>query len=282
MATRPFLATLGGVALFMALSSVALEAQQYTYTTIDVPGASATFATGINDKGDIVGSYSDPESGQQRGFVIFGGTLTKLDCPQAPSTWRAINNQRQIVGYYLDSQNNSHGLLTENSSCLQIDYPGTNVTVVNSINDRGVVLGDYVQGDNIAPCFELKNGVFSSSNASGSFNRCNGINNDGYVTGYYGGGVCFLLRDGRFTTCDIPGFQFNFPNGINNISQVVGMTGGTGGNHGYMADIGVITQIEPPGATASEASGINLKGVIVGNYTASDGTIHGYTATPSN
>src|SRR5262245_2109304 len=37
---------------------------QGSYTTIDVPGAQATFATGINDSGQIVGWYLDAGGGQ--------------------------------------------------------------------------------------------------------------------------------------------------------------------------------------------------------------------------
>jgi hypothetical protein len=62
---------------------------------------------------------------------------------------------------------------------------------------------------------------------------------------------------------------------MNDLDQVVG-----GNGNGYMADIGTITIVNPPGASSAAARGINVKGVIVGNYTAS-GIAHGFVATPS-
>ena len=41
---------------------------QGSYTTLDVPGSSATYAQGINDSGQIVGYYDDA-SGARHGFL---------------------------------------------------------------------------------------------------------------------------------------------------------------------------------------------------------------------
>jgi hypothetical protein len=38
------------------------------YTSIDVPGSTLTFVTGINQQGDIVGNYLDRQN-VQHGFV---------------------------------------------------------------------------------------------------------------------------------------------------------------------------------------------------------------------
>ena len=38
--------------------------------------------------------------------------------------------------------------------------------------------------------------------------------------------------------------------------------------------------IDVPGATSTEASGINPEGQIVGNYTDAAGTLHGFVAVP--
>ena len=54
--------------------SVGLSAQQFT--TIDVPGATATFALSTNPPGDIVGDYQDSR-GNSHGFLLL---LTLEDC----------------------------------------------------------------------------------------------------------------------------------------------------------------------------------------------------------
>jgi probable HAF family extracellular repeat protein len=52
-----------------------------TYTTFDAPGANnGTFASGINDAGQIVGFFED-SSGLVHGFLKDGATYTTLDVP---------------------------------------------------------------------------------------------------------------------------------------------------------------------------------------------------------
>ena len=60
---------LAAVAVLATLPiSVGLSAQQ-KFTTIDAPGATSTFALGINPPGDIVGFYDD-HSGNPHGFLL--------------------------------------------------------------------------------------------------------------------------------------------------------------------------------------------------------------------
>ena len=47
------------VGALIAAASTA-NATAYSFTQLDVPGASGTIATGINDAGQIVGHYLDP------------------------------------------------------------------------------------------------------------------------------------------------------------------------------------------------------------------------------
>jgi hypothetical protein len=63
-----------------------------SFTTIDVPGAIYTFATGINNLGQIVGDYAVhpsqyPNQEQNRGFIRdTDGTITLFDAPYFGST----------------------------------------------------------------------------------------------------------------------------------------------------------------------------------------------------
>jgi len=70
-----------------------------TFTSIDVPGAVVTQATGINDFGQIVGTYYDGTT--LHGFVYDGTTFTPVDAPGAfLTTVNRINNNGAIVGFY--------------------------------------------------------------------------------------------------------------------------------------------------------------------------------------
>ena len=68
-----------------------------TFTTISVPGAVSTSAFGINDAGQIVGSYSTGSG--TFGFVDNGGVFTTINVTSTGPTFAfGINNLGQIVG----------------------------------------------------------------------------------------------------------------------------------------------------------------------------------------
>jgi probable HAF family extracellular repeat protein len=74
-----------------------------TYTPIDVPGAFATVAWGINDHGQIVGYYDTNSA--RRGFLYSDGIYTALpetsfgSNPPAETQAFGINDHGQIVGF---------------------------------------------------------------------------------------------------------------------------------------------------------------------------------------
>ena len=89
---------LGFTVLFICIARGGL-AQQPGFSTIAVPGATSTSANGINDAGDIVGSY--PDTTGQYGFVLSKGAFTKIDVPGAFSTdARGISSGGDVVGFY--------------------------------------------------------------------------------------------------------------------------------------------------------------------------------------
>src|SRR5215471_16627464 len=84
----------------------------YSFTTIDVPGALSTNANGINDSGQIVGSFWDGLNGH--GFFLdVDGSFTTIDVPGASSTGASgINNSGQIVGSFVDATG-AHGFFLD-------------------------------------------------------------------------------------------------------------------------------------------------------------------------
>jgi len=116
-------------------------------TSIDVPGANVTSATGINDNGDIVGFYQD--SGGLHGFILSGGVFTPIDVPfqsVRDTSAQGINNRGQIVGIYTDDSG-VHGYVLTDGVFEVIDVPGALQTLVLGINDRGQIVGSYSPGD---------------------------------------------------------------------------------------------------------------------------------------
>jgi hypothetical protein len=91
------------------------------FHTIAVPGAVETVALGVNDNDTVVGGYIDETGGTEtiHGFIWrIGGTLTTMvDDPHAEgiSVIDGINNEGDIVGFYLDAHADDDGFLA---------YPG--------------------------------------------------------------------------------------------------------------------------------------------------------------
>src|SRR5712691_5299723 len=63
------------IVILLVLQSAAL-AIPYTFTTLDVPGATSTEAFGINRAGQIVGLYSNATG--EHGFLKNGATFTSI------------------------------------------------------------------------------------------------------------------------------------------------------------------------------------------------------------
>jgi probable HAF family extracellular repeat protein len=130
------------------------------FTAIDHPdGALATVASGINNRGQIVGGYQDSE-GTAHGFLLDEGNFTTIDHPDAASgrdlgtvLW-GINNRGQIVGQYIDTDLRCHGLLLTNDTFTTIDDPGAlSYTGAVDVNDRGQIVGFSDSRTGLTACF---------------------------------------------------------------------------------------------------------------------------------
>jgi hypothetical protein len=82
------------------------------FTAIGVPGTTFAEATGINNAGLIVGSYTF--GGAWHGLVWKKGKYVTFDFPGSTFTRPfSINDSNQIVGNYYDSAGVSHGFLVQ-------------------------------------------------------------------------------------------------------------------------------------------------------------------------
>ena len=138
-------------------------------TQFDVPGARATVASKINNRGQIVGSYSentafvaDPNA-RRRGFLLDKGRFIRIDVAGALITQAfGINERGQVVGEYKDAGGRFHGFLWEKRRFTTINGPdgtgasatllskgvyttfgatGVPITFTWGVNDRGQIVG---------------------------------------------------------------------------------------------------------------------------------------------
>jgi hypothetical protein len=71
-----------------------------TIITLDPFSSTFTQALGVNDLGEIVGVYNDPD-GNQHGYIDNNGVFTSFDPPgSASTTINGVNDKCDIVGFY--------------------------------------------------------------------------------------------------------------------------------------------------------------------------------------
>jgi hypothetical protein len=162
------------------------------YTEYDVPGATNTVITGINDAGDFAGEFTTPTSS----FVAYsniGGTVAAISIPGAmTSTCFAINSADEIVGDYTDASSLIHGFYQDPSGGLvfPIDPPGATSTFPFGISNRSVIVGRFVDSSGLGHGFLLRlPGEYVQFDYPGAvFTSLNGINSHGLLCGRYDDG----------------------------------------------------------------------------------------------
>lgn len=263
-----------------------------TVSQIDAPNASYTDAVGINNRGDIVGSFSDARG--LHGFILRNGTFTTLDFPAqgvAGTVAKGINDRGQVAGFYVQSGSNIHGFVWDGGTFTQIDAPDADITYLHGINNRGQVVG-HSRKDifALAHGFLWANGQFTSLDIPGVLivgqgTETMGLNDRGQVVGsFQSGGIDrgFLIDGRRVTQIDI-GPMGSRATGINNRGQIVGSFRNAAlVERGFLrhAD-GSFTTIEAPSVSRMAAIGINDGGDVVGLFTLAGGDFHGFLFGPS-
>jgi probable HAF family extracellular repeat protein len=283
-----------GLGLLALLWAGRALATPFVFTPIDVPGATETIARGINDLGQIVGSFRDA-SGDLHGFLQTGGSYVQLDYSDPfirdhDTEAYGINDHGEIVGTVRDELGELTAFLLSGGTYSAIRLHGE---VASGINDAGQIVGSAIATSD-QPFFRFgwlrSHGTFTTffgaelpPRPPPPFDRysitLNGINDAGEIVGLSNDPSlpeAFLLKDGMFLPLDVPGD----PRAINDSGAIVGsFRGGDFVDHGYVLSDGNLVTLDFPGASQTIAYGINDSGSIVGEYTAG-GVRHGFLATP--
>ena len=245
-----------------------------TLTTLDDPKAQnngsaltgwGTYALSNNNLGYVVGDYYNATSRGANGFLYHGGVYTDILYGTAGTTAVGINDSNQIVGFTLVTTDKAtHGYVDDSGAFTLIDDPNAGNllnqgTLPDSINNAGVVVGNYVDTNNQSHGFTESKGVFTTlddPNASAGEFPVGGtylshINNNGVITGTYINNAvmhAFIYDQGVFTDINDPHLlpTAATPNtngygvwlgGINDANQLVGWTSDSSGVNGFTADL---------------------------------------------
>ena len=190
---------------------------QYKFITLDFPFTDDTRAYGLNNAGQVVGSYGvlDPQ-----GFLFSNNTFSTLNDPNLTfgpgnhaTTATGINDQNEIVGF----TGAGHAFYDIAGTFTDFTWPGATSTWAEGVNASGQIVG-YARnisigmaGGNIVG-YLYDQGNFTTisdplaSTAQGLGTFAQDINDAGQIVGYYdataGGRHGFIYNNGTYTTLD--------------------------------------------------------------------------------
>jgi len=228
-----------------------------------------------------------------------------------------INNQGVIAGYFgsgAQHHPNKGYLLFPpygQQNYASENFPGSAQTQVTGLNDHGDTVG-FWSSTNTASGVNDNFGFYklaghgshvvifpTGDNASPVTDQLLGINDHDVAVGFYvnGGGLArgytYNIKTGHFSRVQVPGYPtgVNAPSltaaGINNHRDVTGFyTDKNGVTDAFLAyGNGKFRTLDYPGASATQALGVNDNDEVVGVYTVGTGSsavMHGFTWMPGH
>lgn len=175
----------------------------------NTPGAGPLFnqLLGVSDNNVAVGVYTDVNGFLQAySYNIAGAKFTAINLPASfnaiETTASGINNAGVISGFYVDSNDVTHGFLDIGGTFKTLDDPsgaGVNTSFFG-LNDNGEVVGSYVDGSGATDGLTynyLTNTWATVNDPAGSAipafgvsgTTINGVNDLGQLVGFYSDGT---------------------------------------------------------------------------------------------
>jgi probable HAF family extracellular repeat protein len=218
-----------------------------SFCQLDYPNAQGTSLLGINNLGQILGSFMTLTG--TAGFLYDRGTFSPpLTYPGSGNLTipNGINDRGEFVGVFQDATPGDHGFYCKAGQYGPLAYPGARETSPQGINDGGQVVGDFPDATGTHGFVYLENvGVFTTALncAAGSNMALRGINNGGQIVGgcfdARGNEHPFLYVAGALHSIPIPGATTASVNGINDLGQIVGNFQSQTGAHSFLAAVPV-------------------------------------------
>lgn len=229
---------------------------QYLFITIEIPSATATCGT--------------------NSFCEYAG---------------GVNDARLVTGQY-QTGSDYHAFAWQNGILHTLDYPGATDTHLEGVNNRGVAIGEYDNGDTsteYAVTYSFQSGTWTMLPNIANYpnNEGFGINDFGVAVGEaYGVSAneawIWDPSSQSYSFFAVPGSAQNttYPGLLNDKEQVVGQYQDTSGVwHGFLKEGETYTTIDPPDSTYTYALGINNSGIIAGYFGNLFGGSEGFVRT---
>jgi hypothetical protein len=286
-----------GVLLVLTFVAVGIAAAPpLTFTFSDVIAnktATETDSYGVNNAGVIVGDYVDA-SGVQHGMILAGKKLTTVNnktCQTTGATagsiaFYAINKAGAAVGWCINSTTGiDEGFVYAKGKFTAINFPKSTGTQATGINDKGEVVGLYLDSSAVQHGFSKIGKKYKTIDVSGDTSTAAyGVNNAGQVCVYAfnsaGGYDSFLYNGKTFKKIADPnaGTAGTVCHAPNNKGDIAGTYfDASGFAVGFLYHGGKYFDLKDPKASNSTRNdGINDKLEMVGRYTPTAGGNFGY------
>jgi YVTN family beta-propeller protein len=274
---------ISGLTLALAFGLISHPALAQQFITVNFPGATSTGIIGISHSNSsiLVGGYTDA-SNVSHGFLFNRGSYTTIDFPGATETGpQDVNGLGQVVGFYVDANKVTHGFLLSGGTFSTVDFPGAINTDLTAITDSGEMAGGYLDQNNIGHIFLLSGNTFTVINIPGIPNTGTvaAFNDLGHLAGQNAStGDGFLFANGKVTTIDAPGCSNTFISDLNDSDQVT-LDCAVSPFGAFLYSAGTFSPINVPSATSTFVTALSNTGVVAGQYTDSDGVLHGFVQT---
>jgi len=251
-------------------------------------GGVESFATDINDVGQIVGASTN-NSDSLRAFLYRDGTMQDLGSLGGDeSAGYSINAAGQVVGAALDADDNVRAFLYENGVMRDLGALSGQESFATAINDSGVIVGASSLADGNQHAFVIRDGLMEDLGTLGGDNSAAlDVNSDGEILGWsqarYESGVQyvigFVVSDGVMQEIRSPRGQDVWPVAMSNNGQVIGTISESDDYDDFefiwdrFSGIRNLSDLIDPalGCRIHSAYGINAAGDIVGLADCEDG-----------
>jgi hypothetical protein len=261
--------------LVFAMLSVGVAAQ--TITTFAVNPEGGASPTGINDNGDVVGTYGC-DNGQYRcGFLRSGATGRNKHLGVGVQPF-ALNDSDEMVGI---SRISAFYWLFGGK---MVQFLRGSEPVATAVNSAGYVAGAYrTNNEHGTSAAFLMNPQGQISTifvpATGYVSKVSAMNNSNQVVGYWnndqGLNQGFVYSSGTVnSTFNYPGAVATYPTAINDSGEVAGSwTDSAGFEHGFVwnQELGFTSFDAVRNTTATLTTCINASGMVAGFYRTKNG-----------
>jgi len=286
-----------GVLLVLTFVAVGLAAAPpLTFTFTDVHANSTALETdtyGVNNAGVIVGDYVDSKS-VQHGMILAGKKLTTVDnkaCEALSGTggisFYGVNSAGEAAGWCTNAKTGlDTGFVYSKGKFTPVNFPKSNGTEATGINDKGEVVGLYLDSANLTHGFSKIGTKYTSISVKGGTNTVAwGVNNAGQITVYTTNSAgtfdSYLMTGTKLKKIDNPGAGttgtiVHTPSNVGDIDGTYYDTAGT--EKGWLLHKGKYYDVVDTGGV-TRADGLNDKSELVGRYGSGSFGGTGFKAT---